>query len=217
MNKNTAFILLTICLSSIHKIKASSDLPCTKSNEKALIYFNAEIVRSQVTCSWETASEIKYDHFIIERSLDGITFEEIGKVDGAGNSNAESKYSFTDKAHVTGISYYRLRQVESGGAIEISDVAIVRFQKKATDLVISPNPAAEFIQCSFTLSFACNADLLISDLDGEKYFECNYTLNKGLNTVKLYISNLTPGYYYITIKNNELQDPVNLSSKFLKK
>jgi hypothetical protein len=41
-----------------------------------------------VNISWTTWSEIDNSHFILERSDDGLSFEEVSIVDGSGNSNS---------------------------------------------------------------------------------------------------------------------------------
>ena len=52
-----------------------------------LTYFEAEKVsENRVALNWQTASEIDNEHFIVEHSIDGRAFEDIGKVDGNGNS-----------------------------------------------------------------------------------------------------------------------------------
>lgn len=189
----------------------ASPLPIT------LLYFSAEGISWQVNCTWETVSEINNDYFIVERSKDGRAFEEIGTVDGAGNSNNSIKYFFTDKSPIEGISYYRLRQIDFDGTTDVSDIVAVRFDRKADEMVIIPNPASEFIQCTFTLPFDCNADLQISNVSGQKFYSCKYLLSKGMNTIKLNVSNLSPGFYNITVKNDECPEPINMVSKFLKK
>jgi len=45
---------------------------------------------------WSTALELNNERFIIQRSLDGISYEDIGRVDAAGLSNEETPYHFMD-------------------------------------------------------------------------------------------------------------------------
>ena len=58
--------------------------------------FNAFGNEKEVDLDWLTYSEIRNDYFIIERSIDGIYFQQIGEVAGAGDSFEEIKYYFTD-------------------------------------------------------------------------------------------------------------------------
>ena len=48
-------------------------------------------IQNTVENVWETASEVNVSHFNVQRSIDGITFETIGKV----NAKGAGKYSLT--------------------------------------------------------------------------------------------------------------------------
>ena len=51
---------------------------------------------------WETVFEKNNSHFLVEKSYDGQTFEKIGEVSGAGNSNSTQQYSFLDENYNKG-------------------------------------------------------------------------------------------------------------------
>jgi hypothetical protein len=77
-----------------------------------LWYFEVLVVGEHVLLKWATASEINNDYFTIERSADGVLWEEIGVVVGAGNSFTPLDYNFTDQFPIEGSSYYRLKQTD---------------------------------------------------------------------------------------------------------
>ena len=52
-----------------------------------LVDFQAETRGEEVVLTWATASEINNDYFTVERSSDGVSFEPIAEIKGAGNSN----------------------------------------------------------------------------------------------------------------------------------
>lgn len=86
--------------------------------------------------NWVTATERNCDYFGIERSSDGNNFEEIGRVEGAGNSNSTKKYTYTDENPLIGINYYRLRQVDISGETTYSHLSTCLFQKNKTKINI---------------------------------------------------------------------------------
>ncbi|MBL7980958.1 MAG: hypothetical protein JNL52_04030 [Flavobacteriales bacterium] len=90
-----------------------------------LVSFTAEAQRQEVLCKWITASEWNNDHFTVERSADGLTFEAVGLVRSLGDSWDLRAYSFTDKAPLPGVSYYRLRQTDLDGSWVHSAVVAV--------------------------------------------------------------------------------------------
>ena len=72
--------------------------------------------------NWSTASERNNDYFTIERSEFGMKWQEIGKIDGAGNSSVEIKYEFIDQEPLVSTSYYRLKQTDYDGKYEYFDI-----------------------------------------------------------------------------------------------
>jgi len=92
-----------------------------------LLQFTAEQKEKQVDLNWITASETNNSHFIIERSKDTKSIEEIARLNGAGNSNAIKTYSTTDINPMEGISYYRLKQVDFNGDFSHSEWVAVNY------------------------------------------------------------------------------------------
>ncbi|MEM7104302.1 MAG: CRTAC1 family protein [Bacteroidota bacterium] len=91
-----------------------------------MLDFNAMLSDNRsVDLKWETASEFNNEWFFIERSTDGSTFEEIGRLQGAGTSNDVQAYMFKDPEPQLSDNYYRLRQLETGGLITYSEVKVV--------------------------------------------------------------------------------------------
>ena len=72
--------------------------------------------------SWTTASEKNNDHFIIEHSTNGMQWNEVERVLGAGNSSSENTYITFHGDFKNQINYYRLKQVDFNGTINIHDI-----------------------------------------------------------------------------------------------
>ena len=71
---------------------------------------------------WSTDSEVNSDKFIVERSIGSTTnFEEIGRVEGAGNSSEYLEYAFEDNRIESGIHYYRINAVDLDGTSDYSN------------------------------------------------------------------------------------------------
>jgi len=82
-----------------------------------LIEFSISVVNNKSVLKWITSNEINNDYFTIQHSKDGKTFEDIGIIDGAGNSNKNISYSWTDEYNIEGVNYYRLSQTDFDGTI----------------------------------------------------------------------------------------------------
>lgn len=91
--------------------------------------------------SWSTESERNNDYFLVQRSLDAVNFETVGKLEGAGNSNGLLNYSLDDEKTRLGITYYRLQQYDFDGTVENSEIiAINRESDKSEITFVYPNP-----------------------------------------------------------------------------
>ncbi|HEX5002449.1 MAG TPA: hypothetical protein VFW78_08120 [Bacteroidia bacterium] len=73
-----------------------------------LLNFEARAEENYVMITWYTAGESNIDSFIVERSSDAISFNEVGRIKAAGNSSSLLAYAIVDKQPSPGVTYYRL-------------------------------------------------------------------------------------------------------------
>jgi hypothetical protein len=103
-----------------------------------LTSFNATAINNNsVLVTWTTATETNNDHFVIERTLDGINFDSISYTQGAGTSSQQHAYSFTDAEPYSGTSYYRLKQVDINSLFSYSSIVAVEIGS------VYPNPCVD--------------------------------------------------------------------------
>ncbi|MFN6038391.1 MAG: hypothetical protein ACK452_07980, partial [Bacteroidota bacterium] len=91
--------------------------------------FTASRISNKVNLKWNTLTEINNDYFTIERSIDGIKYEELSKIKGAGNSYSELQYETMDENPFTGITYYRLKQTDYNHDFNYFEPIIVEVEK----------------------------------------------------------------------------------------
>ena len=90
------------------------------------------IDENTVELRWQTASETNNDYFTILRSFDGINFEEIGIVMGAGTTTEFHNYEYYDTDEKEGVVYYKLRQTDfDGNTTESKAIAVQTCGKNA--------------------------------------------------------------------------------------
>ncbi|RZK41887.1 MAG: T9SS type A sorting domain-containing protein [Hymenobacter sp.] len=135
---SSALRLQTIAIERISWCTVAGPLPVK------LTSFDATAAGADAHLAWATASEVNNDYFGVERSFDGVTFSQIGRVSGHGSTAAASSYTYTDASvapTATGTVYYRLRQVDLDGTATYSPVRTAAFQKGLAALKLYPNPA----------------------------------------------------------------------------
>jgi hypothetical protein len=101
--------------------------------------------QDDVLLKWATESEVNANHFIIERSVDGINFKAIQRVNAAGGINTTTNYGHIDaKAALLGSYrlYYRLKKVDADGSISYSVTISIPILKQTASIVVQayPNP-----------------------------------------------------------------------------
>ncbi len=108
-----------------------------------LLSFDAFKNKTNVQLSWKTTNEINTSYFIVQRSTNGSTFNNIGSVQ-AVNTSGNNEYSFTDENPVNGINYYRLQMVDIDGRTTYSFIIKIAFGN-TSELQVFPNPAKNII------------------------------------------------------------------------
>ncbi len=159
----------------------------------SLEYFKADADANVVDLNWKTSSEKNNDFFTVERSRDGINFEDISTVYGAGNSNKELYYTVTDEKPYAGISYYRLKQTDYDGTVEYFNIEAVNIEKVPGSFNVYPNPN----NGSFIISTDTDYAYSYSVYDSTGKLIKNGKLTDYENTVNL--ENISGGVYFLTI------------------
>src|SRR5262249_32374046 len=98
--------------------------------------FNGDVNSGNVDLSWKAANEDNLQGYGIERSTDGMKWQQITFITAPG----AAAYSWTDRGPVTGQSYYRLACTGMDGEIKYSSV--LRFTGNTADweIQVTPNP-----------------------------------------------------------------------------
>ncbi|MFZ4798515.1 MAG: hypothetical protein ACOYMA_13545 [Bacteroidia bacterium] len=169
-----------------------------------LISFNVTLANEKVNCSWETASETNNDYFTIERSKDGNGFESLGNVKGQGNSNINTRYSYTDNNPFGGISYYRLKQTDFDGKYTYSTTKKVGSTEKLTSAIyLYYENNTPIIKINSL--FENNAIIELIDLNGTKLLSNEQPVISGENTFAIN-GNITTGLYLLKVQlENEVK------------
>ncbi len=176
-----------------------------------LLSFAANCRDGKALIQWSTASETNNDFFTIEKTYDGINFEFVAKIKGAGNSNTILNYSYTDNNPGNGKVYYRLSQTDFDGTTEVFD--LISFEcgsKSPLDIITVYNN-----QGGNTISYVSVPTkgkylLTIIDARGRLIYNDNLNLLEGFNQVSLNMQEPSTGVYFIRLSNESEQ----ISKKF---
>jgi hypothetical protein len=156
-----------------------------------LLYFDVKQDGTETRLTWSTASEINNDFFTIERTVDGVHFDVIGTIQGAGNSTSVLNYSI-DVSPLNTISYYRLKQTDYDGKSSYSNLIMVSLDKNL-DFILYPNPTHGLINLQVSSN---DLSVIICDIYGrtvysQMFLQKNIVDLTGVLPVGVYTINVT--------------------------
>ncbi len=158
--------------------------------------FYAKPNQNSVQLNWHIETELNVDHYIIERSNDGLNFAPVSTIKSSAETNgyANLNYSSIDYTPKNGINYYRLVNVDKDGSVNYNKTILVNFnQTYSADVWV--NQTETDIVVSHKTSFA-NKTFYLMDISGKKIGEYK-NLNNGLNYFTINKLYLPKGLYVI--------------------
>lgn len=169
-----------------------------------LTAFDVEPQNEHALLSWQTATELNSDHFVIERSVDGLNFKALSAVPSAGFSLTPLFYNYVDEHALLlpyPVIYYRLRMVDNDGSFEFSPVRTLMTRSAVTwSVTIYPNPVDQ--QATITLHALEPGTVLLSlyDVAGRLLNRLPVDVAAGENSIPLYdVSHLSAGTYLLQV------------------
>jgi len=148
-----------------------------------------------VALEWLTSHEEKESWYIIERSIDGKNFTNIGTLDINGKKGV-GQYEFIDENPNNGINYYRLRIENVNGKIFYSHTARVSMSSDLAKFTLYPNPATTFANIQTGLSTNENIQLKIADMAGRIVYHQKTTMQP---QIKINTETLPAGMYWMML------------------
>ncbi|HTE33127.1 MAG TPA: T9SS type A sorting domain-containing protein, partial [Chryseolinea sp.] len=155
------------------------------------LHFSGSMNGSTALLTWETVDELNNKGFTVQRSYNGIDFENIGFIPASELAQERYAYTFTDLQPYSGFNYYRLQQKDIDGRTSLSHIIRLNFGSK-NFLSVYPNPASRYFKVR-----GINAGSIISiyGMDGKKYTE----LRSSGSSMEIDISKMPRGIYSLRV------------------
>jgi hypothetical protein len=151
---------------------------------------------------WSAGDGTEGYEFIIERSAEGISFKEIGKIKAVAG---RTDYKFNDQAPHTGINYYRIKLADLSGGISYSKVVTAILQSSGSFVQVFPNPSHDQITVLFSVD-AVSPEVSINDITGREV--AMYKLDFSGQSIN--INNLPAGVYLLKYKDAAYTETIRL-------
>ena len=167
----------------------------------ALTSFTGQVEGSINVLRWETATEKDVHFHAVERSTDGIKWQEIGRKNGLANSSVTTQYSLEDRSPLTR-AYYRLRSVDFDGKESKSNTILLTRKSDQFGITsIFPSPAKDNMTVQFRAKEEGIVMVRVLDITGRLVLEQATAVVQDMNELLLMLTDLQAGIYAVTIGN----------------
>ncbi len=171
-----------------------------------LTSFTSTVNENKVTLKWTTATEVNNYGFEIQRLLvnsQRSAWENIGFVQGNGNSNSPKNYTFIDEPSGGKEFRYRLKQIDFNGAFEYSEI-VDAILENVSEFKLDqnfPNPFNPSTKISYTIPIKTNVKLHVYNLLAQMVAElANGIQEAGRYEVTFDGNNLPSGVYFYKLE-----------------
>lgn len=153
-----------------------------------------------VDVTWNTAGTTVPKYFEVQRSVDGVHFINIGKVNGEAG---KALYNYTDNLPGSGTVYYRLAITGDQNEIKYSGIQSVVLNSAGLVQLRPSATAGATTNIYVHTTKQLTASLYVTDISGRIYHRQSLQLNKGEQILPLWIGNLSKGVYYVHVKDEQ--------------
>ena len=166
-----------------------------------LLEFTAECLNGRALIQWTTGSETNNNYFLLESSVNGIDFQPVTTMWGAGTSSTMNTYEFVDYNQYSGTTYFRLTQVDFDGILTYSDVIALENCNSDLDGVSVYTGSGNEINLEISSKSHAQYTYRIVDTRGRTIeAPCKITVSEGNNKFSISPKNIEFGIYYLIIE-----------------
>ena len=150
--------------------------------------------------SWTGVNETNGVYFIIQRSTDGVKFEDIGRVDG-GTTGATGNHTYTDQLATPGVvNYYRLQVMDLSGGATYSNIISINTPNVSSVVEVAPNPFHDVLTVRLNLATPGTVSIRLLDSKGAFVQAADFAGVRGQNLLTLKnLSTLPVSVYFVQI------------------
>jgi len=166
--------------------------------------FTGTTDKNLVKLNWQVTGNKNILYFDIERSLDGVNYSTIGRINNRSFIETEA-YSFTDEVKDINTSkvHYRIKIITANGGSKYSrtiSLSIKNFQEN--NFSIYPNPVRDVFNISFLSIEKKMIGIEIYDLSGKLIIKKNALVQTGNNTIPINDLSGKPHGLYLVVVNS---------------
>lgn len=168
----------------------------------SMLEFIATCKGENTLLKWSTASETNNDYFAVLKSADGLNYDQIATVNGAGTTAQTIHYEFRDPLVNKNHAYYKLIQTDYDGKQTEYGPVVSQPCETSSDLnvtVIHTNP--DELSVIIKTPDAGKFVVTLYAADGKFLYQKKAELESGMNIVTLPAAGLATGVYFVHVQS----------------
>ena len=194
-----AIAYLIVCTSHTYSFDADT------TGKSAISFKNLEATTSSkiIHFKWEVNSEIKGDHFVIEKSLDKINWVPIKKIQSLSNHKERHTYQVSEINFSEGLKeYFRILRIDDTGQEEELDVIEINQPILSNMLVLPPlKNTKKDVVISYDSMIDSRGVLFVKNSNGEIVYQRSFGFDEGYNRIELNIKRFEKGSYVVVLRD----------------
>ncbi len=164
-----------------------------------------DLANNSVELHWMTEAEASESFFIIQHSLDGISFTDVtGLLPGEGATQVQNEYYNTCPDMALGTHFFRIRYIDSFGNLRNSEIMSTELiPDNPMEFSVFPNPTEDNFRISFLVALDSPATVRI--VNAQSVILENITAPAGTLHQSVDLRKYNPGVYFVVIEHQGLR------------
>ncbi|BDS15362.1 T9SS type A sorting domain-containing protein [Aureispira anguillae] len=180
--------------------------PSTMTFPLDLVSFEAEKEgHDKARIKWRTTQEINIKEFVVERSVNGIDYEEVAVVE-AQKKLSINNYQVIDAFPLIPNSYYRLKIIEMDESFTYSPIRHLSFEKAKVAIKLQPNPATDETNLMIDASTDDDFEIKVYNMTSQQILNKRIAGKVGLHRISLITKGWANGIYLVMIAGKDGSD-----------
>ena len=155
----------------------------------------------EVSIFWESENEELVESYILERSLDGVSFQKIKEVQVQWSAAGARNYYTVENIHINeGVNFFRIKQVNKDGSYDLTSIKVHQFVHSFDLPKAYPNPFSNVAKLESVLFVDQKVSLKLFNLQTQ--FVAHQIINSEDRIISLseMINGIREGIYILEIE-----------------
>jgi hypothetical protein len=156
---------------------------------------------NEVQINWWVSREVEIDLYQLERSIDGVSYQQVGVVSSQGNTNSPRMYNIVDSNPLPQHKFYRIRAFGANGYSDQSEVIRLDQMTEVLAFNVFPTPleADQLLNIELEVQQTGPVAIGVFNYQGALVMGETTSITQTTQVLGLDINALQPGLYIVSV------------------